>query len=262
MRIVLLVFISFLSCFSFAQERSVKLIDDKQEVKEDSRLAITSYNPIFFIYAYENTKAQYSFKYQIFSDMNLYFGFTYLLFWNFDAESKPFIDQNFNPEFFYRYTGSSYSFIDSVDFLLYGHNSNGKEGEDSRSLDFLGVQLNFRSVDIESSTFKSSLRIRYMDGFDDPNKDIQKYQGPWEYKFTLSNFARNLLYKGELIGKIYSGGKYGESFEKGAQEIGFAFRIRDIKLNPSFYIQYFHGFAESLQSYNQEQSTVRVGVLL
>lgn len=223
---------------------------------------LTSYAPVYFIYNPHSSKVQASFKYKLHRKYNLYIGYTHLILWDLAEDSRPFLDVNYNPEVFYRWKTTNKINLESVDLIPYGHVSNGKDGDDTRSLDYAGAQANFKFNLRRDRVLRTAVRVKYMGNFDQTNNTIREYSGPVELRFSLTDFSKGIIDKAELTGRLYTGGTYGEDFSRGGQEIGINFRVMGVDITPSFYLQYFHGYNESLRYFNEKEHIVRFGLLL
>lgn len=243
---------------SFAKDDPAKKIDPIKEENKDN-WNLTSYLPTYLLYHEDVSKVQASFKYKILRKKPLYLGYTHNIYWKLNEESRPIYDTNYNPELFYRFSIKN-KFLDNID-LITGHKSNGKDFEESRSFDYSGVQFN-SLYKVDNMLLTSGIRVRSTYGFDAPNADLIDYQGPFEFNFSVSQFMASTIDKAELSIRIFSGGRWGEYFGKGGQEISLAFRIMGVEITPSFIIQYYNGYNDSLQNYNQRQEVVRFGFLL
>lgn len=203
-------------------------------------------------------KFQFSFKLAVWEEplgpnSDLYFGYTQVSVWQAynDAESSPFRDTNYEPEFFV-------SFDTDVDVLGLKnravslgvvHQSNGRGSEDlSRSWN--RAYANFI---LERGPLGLSIKPWYRfpeDRDDDNNPNIERYYGYGEvraaYKYREQVFAamgrNNLRADGN----------------KGALELSWSFplgRVRGL-------VQYFAGYGETLLDYNHSQQRIGVGVML
>jgi phospholipase A1 len=145
----------------------------------------------------------------------------------------------------------------SANQLILNHQSNGRDGEFSRSWN----RIMFNSI-WERDNFVLSFMPWYRlpedkkdssgDPVGDDNPDIEKYLGNFELRGmyqvehgqTLSVMLRNNL----------------RSDNKGAVEIGYSFPIRSTKLKG--YLKYFNGYGESLIDYNHHIQSIGVGLLI
>lgn len=120
-------------------------------------LAVSVYEPIYFIVGGDdglNAKFQISLRYQLFDGSgslasrlpwidDLYLSYSQTSLWDLGELSKPFKDSSYRPRLFY----SNFDLARFFDGQLrigvetgFGHESNGKEGEDSRSFNMLYVR--------------------------------------------------------------------------------------------------------------------------
>ncbi len=128
----------------------------------------SAYKPMYFLIGSETDKSKFqlSFKYKFLNPKGglvkeykwlngLYLGYTQTSFWDLKSESAPFRDTSYKPELFFISPNvmSSQSWLNGL-FLQTGfqHESNGRDGNDSRSTNFLYTKSVF--------TFHNS-RTRY-----------------------------------------------------------------------------------------------------
>lgn len=249
-----------LSSLAYAEDKA--LPEPKAEVEERKDLFnLTYYKPVYFVYNPHSSKLQASFKYRLVRDYNLYFAYTHLILWDWHGESRPFFDVNYNPEFFYRWEFKK-KYLESIDLIPYGHTSNGRESEDSRSLDYIAVQMNFKSYVLRNLAIRSGIKLKHRYGFDSTNSEIEDYEGPLEVNLAATGFTRGFIDKGEITLKFIPGGKFANDFTKGSQEIGFSFRMMGFNITPEFYMQYFRGYNESLRYFRETENIFRVGLKL
>src|SRR3546814_15137229 len=105
-----------------------------------------------------NARFQLSFKYRLFNPTdplhpefidNLYVGYTQTSLWDLEGDSMPFIDTTFNPSIFWlsdnMWTSPSQNWRLGLNTGV-EHMSNGKSGDDSRSLNdaYLQPAINYR----------------------------------------------------------------------------------------------------------------------
>ena len=193
----------------------------------------------------------------------LNFSYTQKSFWDLCRSSYPFRESNYNPALFWQNDFSIKGF-ENIRFengYGYEHESNGRDGEVSRSWDRLFYEQNFGIGRLNpSDRFNSSHKAHYdyeagfklwaivADG--DENKDINKFLGYGEIylaKTTLNNRFKLTARKrsGRLDWYIYN--IFGSP-----------------KSGGDFYwmLQYFTGYGDSLESYNRRQSVFRLGFAL
>lgn len=220
---------------------------------------IESYKPVYFAYGEPSSKIQFSFRSQIWQNLPINFGYTQIIFWELREKSKPFEDATYNPELFYRWnpTGEKWK---ALDFGLWEHNSNGEDGDKSRSYDQMYVRGVFAKEWKRWILFFSP-KLRYIYNLDKTNRDIQDYIGPVDMDFRFVHLIDRYLEQVELILTLRPGGKFADEFKQGGYQIATTFKIRDLKLNPMFYVQYYHGYAETLINYNESVNEVRFGFM-
>ncbi len=226
----------------------------------EDRLNLSRNQPMYFAFGDPLTKVQLSFKYRLIKKQPIYFGFTQLLFWDLGEDSKPFKDITYNPEFIYTHSILENEYVKSIDFGVWEHNSNGKDGLASRSFERAYIRTNFEH-EYEKWVLRFSAKFSYIYGLDKTNKDIQDYIGPLELKFTLVEVFRGMLDKSELSLSFFPGGKYADKFSNGGFELGMSFRFGGLDIVPAFYMQYFNGYAESLINYDQRVNEFRAGFI-
>lgn len=226
--------------------------------KEDNAYLLR-HNPFYFAYGNPVSKVQLSFRTKLISDTPLYFGYTQLMFWAMNRQSLPFEDLTFNPELFYRWQVPRTKTLKSLD-MGWMHNSNGKEGQGSRSYNSLYVRMNAEH-EYKNWILRASLTGTYMHAFDDGNEDIQDFIGPLTVKVTFIQLWQAWIDKAEISLQATPAGKFAQNWQRGGYQISWAFRLGKVKLIPSFYLQYYTGYAESLLNYNQYVHAFRTGFI-
>jgi len=183
----------------------------------------------------DDLKLQYSFKYRFVEDFNLYAAFTNYMLWEIYKDSIPVKDNNFNPEFFYRFVRENKLFT-SAD-LGYVHLSNGGDGPTSRSLDRLFVRFQ-KAIRIHKRSLFASSNIYFKTlGRGRHNQDIDSFVGWWDLTVWFRNVLAQRSGDGLDLQFILAAGKHGHPFDKGSVTLGFQYRIqRWLKLNPTLYI--------------------------
>lgn len=238
-----------------------QVLKNKEALEEEDNLNLLRHNPLYFAYGEPSSKVQLSFKYRIIKDTPIYFAYTQIMFWDLREDSKPFKDSTYNPEFIYTYDFEKKIFLDNIDFGVWEHNSNGKSGDASRSFERAFVRFNF-AREFEQFLFKFSTKLGYIYGLDKTNDDIRDYISPLEFKFSFIG-----IFKGETIDRssfdirYFPGGDWAQDWGRGGYELSTSFRFGGLSIVPAFYMQYFHGYAESLINYNERVSEFRAGFI-
>jgi phospholipase A1 len=282
MKYFLIVF--FISTASFAQpNKDVRPVEDKtvtpegekpktnifipQELKQkdalekEDNINLLRHQPFYFAYGHPTSKIQVSFKYRVINDTPLYFGYSQIMFWNLGEDSRPFKDSTYNPEVIYTYDIKRKIFLDNIDFGIWEHNSNGKAGITSRSFERNYVRLNF-AREFKDLVLKFSTKLGYIHNLDKTNEDIRNYISPLELKLSLIGVFKNwAMDRSSFDIRYFPGGDHAQNWGSGGYELSTSFRFGGFSIVPAFYMQYFHGYAESLINYNQKVDEFRAGFI-
>lgn len=235
---------------------------------------ISPHLPIYFIAGIEKpaVKFQFSFKYRVYGDTStagtlnpplsgLFVGYTQRSIWDITSESSPFYDSSYMPELMYESLAPAPAGPGFLGFKWYGyqasvqHESNGKDGADSRSLNLFYVRPIF-GLDLGdrwSLLFAPKVFV-YVDNLSD-NPDLPLYRGYGEYVMGL---ARRESWSLTAMGRI------GSHFDRGSAQVDFTYPLHANFGNFASFIlvQYFTGYGESLLSYNQKSTSFRAGFSL
>lgn len=236
---------------------------------ENFRSAISSFEPIYFDLGGNggaNARFQLSFKYRLFTPNNpqkpgflddLYLGYTQTSLWDLHDKSVPFVDTTYNPSVFWRkdklwQTGDQRWYAGLASGVE--HKSNGKGGDDSRSINdaFIQPELNYRFSGGSTLTFAPRVKAYFLAG---ENPDYASYLGrvDWKLRWEQDN--------GLILDGLYQQGHHGRH----AIQIGAAWPLQRTFLNMNGYlhVQFYEGYGETLLGYNQKADPqVRVGLSL
>jgi outer membrane phospholipase A len=238
--------------------------DDDPNWQPDGRLSF--FEPMFFAVgdgSDANAKMQLSFKLRLYEPTdktsrdfvdNMYFGYTQAAFWDLTSYSKPFIDTNYMPSFFYyipntdwRVDGNAVGFAAGIE-----HESNGKDEPESRSLDVLFVRPYFDFGDTRDFHWSASPNLyAYIEK--NENSDIAKYRGYGD--FHLSYGKDNDWQAAWILRK-------GTSTEKFSAELQATYPINRWYPGVAGYLmlQAFTGYGEYLLDYSEREPwSVRIG---
>jgi phospholipase A1 len=200
-------------------------------------------------------KFQLSFKFPVVenlfdSNMDLYFAYTNLSFWqayNNDL-SAPFRETNHEPEAFLIFENDweLFGWRNSLVQIGLNHQSNGRGGSLSRSWNRLYAQLVF-----ERDKLFVGLKPWYRlpeDAEDDDNPDIDDYLGYGE--LWLGYKGGPNIYSMMLRSNSLTGGKHALQLDWSFPLFG---RFRG-------YLQYFKGYGESLIDYDADTHRLGIGL--
>jgi len=236
---------------------------------ENFRSAISSFEPIYFDLGDNdgaNARFQLSFKYRLFTPEDprnpgfldhLYFGYTQTSLWDLHDNSVPFVDTTYNPSLFWHkdkmwqtndqrwYTG-----------LATGveHKSNGKGGDDSRSLNdvFVQPELNYRFNNGSTLTFSPRVKAYFLDN---QNPDYSSYLGRVDWKLRWAQDD------GLVLDALYQQGHHGRHAVQ--LEAAWPLQRTFLHMNGYLHVQFYQGYGETLLGYNlKADPQVRVGLSL
>ena len=255
-----MLFLGLIVTESSHSEESVKeQTSEKTNTEKNENLRILYYKPIYFIYGNPLTKVQFSFRAPLFEEIPLNFAYSQIIFWELGADSKPFLDATYNPEFFYRWKVNQEA-LQTIDFGIFEHNSNGKAGEASRSYNQSYVRLNYQ---FEGQRWITRLmaKIKVLYDNDAQNSEIYNYVSPLEFGLNFSQIFDSIFDRGVASFNFHPGGRYAQDFDKGGYELGLNFHVQIFKVIPAFYVQYYHGYAETLLNYDKKVEELSAGLL-
>lgn len=253
---------------SLASDSTAQLIDPpNKEVQEaskaifgiDPKNKFSLHQPSYFIFGKENLKMQFSAKYRVAKNYNLYLGYTQVMLWDIYSQSAPFDDINYNPEIFYRLIEGDTKFIRSID-AGYLHTSNGEDGDKSRSMERVFLTTNI-ATNIGRNNLLGELRLQNIYSKSSGNKDIVDHMGFWEIKLIVTHVMVHETQRLDIEYRFFAG-KSIVNLGRGGRELGLIYRLGSENFNPAFYLQYYSGYAETLLHYNSKISQVRLGLLL
>lgn len=233
------------------------------------RNAISPYEPIYFIMGNRDgadARFQLSFKYRLLSPEDparagfmdhWYFGYTQTALWDLHSDSIPFVDTTYNPSLFWNrdilWKSRSLDWSIGLNAGL-EHRSNGKNDDDSRSLNDLYVQpaLNYRFGG--GSTLSFMPRFKYYVATD---RDMR-------YPDYLSRIDWKLRWAqddGLALSGLYRQGSEGRNAVQ--LEAAWPLRRTFLHMNGYLYAQYFRGYGETLLGYREKADpVVRFGIAL
>lgn len=178
----------------------------------------------------------------------LFFTYSQLAYWDIFQESLPFRDLNFNPTLGVgKYLVHNNRYIGGIALQL-EHESNGKDGDASRSWNKIsfGSNLYFQ----RSWMIQTKLWIPIVDG--ENNKDIVKYKG---WGFIGANYRYKDCYFGAVLTK-----RGGWNLNHNLQ-LSMSYK-HSKEANQYLFIEYYNGYGESLLDYNQFRHRIRVGFVI
>ncbi|MBB4037738.1 phospholipase A1 [Dysgonomonas hofstadii] len=181
-----------------------------------------------------------------------YFFLTYTqkAFWNVFQDSFPFRDLNFNPTLgLGRAVVRHNRFLGTV-MLQFEHESNGKDGDASRSWNKISFGTNLMFND--RWTFHAKAWIPIVDGTN--NKDIVHYSGWGSFGMEYSSPKRK--YNASLFINKRGGVNLNAN-------IVANFSVRLFSDDSQYlFLEYYNGYGESMLDYKQYRQRLRLGIVI
>jgi outer membrane phospholipase A len=228
--------------------------------------------PVYFVYGggEQAMKFQLSFDYRLATKAfgrdeqetvaTLLLGYTQRSLWDIDGKSSPFYDTSYMPELVIS-TEAPMPRNPDQRFTWLGlrsgfqHESNGKDGLDSRSLNIFYVRPRFVIGTLKSwSLFVLPEAHVYIGDLSD-NRLIKDYRGYGKLRFYFGRNDGPSLMVSTWAGK---------SFDHGSFQLDLAvpLHLRWLNVESFFYAQYFDGYGESLLAYTRKSDAFRMGFAL
>lgn len=217
------------------------------------------YKPNFFIFGKDNAKVQFSFKARPTQAIPLYLAYTQLMLWNIFSRSAPMEDINYNPEVFYRWQLGDSEALSWLDFEFFEHESNGVDGDASRSWNRGGLRYS-SVIHLPNSPQYIQWSVKAWVPYATENVKRWKYRGFMEFNFTLENPFGDSIGENDITLRYYPGGASGFDPIHGGQEL--TLRVRPVKKNylPLIMLQLFHGYGEFMLKETEEVLGFRAGI--
>jgi outer membrane phospholipase A len=236
-------------------------------------LAVSVYEPVYFILGGDdglNAKFQISLRYRLFDGRgqlaeklpwidDLYLSYSQTSLWDLGDLSKPFRDSSYRPRLFF----SNYDLGRLLDGRLRlgieagaGHESNGKEGEESRSFNMLYARPVLTFGDPEGlRAYLAPLIHNYIS--EDENPNIQHYRGYVDWLFGFGS-------KGGL--DFSATARRGTRSDYGSVELNASYPLSKLSggdLTGWLMLQYFGGYGESLLDFDRKlDAQFRLGIAI
>ena len=225
--------------------------------------------PVYFVVGPRggwNARFQLSFKYRLFDPgsgfgaqrpwlSGLYFGYTQTSFWDLESASKPFRDTNYRPSLFWKWErADDRTWIDGARLGI-EHESNGRGGEDSRSINiaFVRPEWRWRRDDGRMLEFTPKL-YAYLNKSENP--DIPAYRGHVDWRVRYDSGAQWIA---TAVARVGNAGH-------GSLLVDLSRRTRDVRVGPLsgyLHLQFFDGYGETIVDYNvRRKAQIRIGLAI
>jgi phospholipase A1/A2 len=236
---------------------------------------ISAHEPVYVLMGPRdgiNARFQLSFKYRLFETKGkfdnwlpglsgFHVAYTQNSIWDLADDSEPFRDSSYRPSFFYQWEANQpgSSVLKTIQTGI-EHESNGKDGDDSRSFFTFFVQPLWRFDFRENEDMNSRNGFHFAAGpkfqiyhWTDDNPDIHRYRGYTDLHLRAGYDT------GWLLTSILRRGSTG----KGSAQFDMSFPVKqtsDPNTGGFFHVQYFSGYGESFLEYNvRRKSQIRAG---
>lgn len=176
--------------------------------------------------------------------------YTQKTLWNVFQESMPMRDLNFNPGIGWTFPFFSKGRYAGKLTLLLEHESNGRDGEASRSWN--KVSLSASTIIDQWLMVHGKVWIPIIDSGN--NKDILRYSGIFQSGVVINTPDRKFIWSLMLTKRA----RWNLSCNVTAE---FSWRIWK-KSNQYFFVQFYNGYGENLLDYNVYRSRIRAGIVI
>ena len=232
-----------------------------ETVVQPEQPALTTNEPMYFLVSPDadlSARFQLSFKYRLFERGRgfgslipvlggLHFGYTQTSIWDLGEPSAPFRDTSYRPSLFYDWPVRFAT--DSRQALTWRggleHESNGRDGDRSRSMNTVFVQMDWRYRLSDLNTLGLKPKVwGYVEKGDNP--DIEDYRG-------FAQLETSFWHKDWKAAVLIRRGKAG----KGSTQTDLSYPLKGLFPRAGggfFHMQYFDGEGDTLLEYNQARA--------
>jgi len=188
----------------------------------------------------------------------LYFGYTQTSLWDLSTSSAPFRDTSYRPSLFYQWETAPLPDSENRWLMQLGveHESNGRDGDNSRSINTAFMRMDWRHQLNDEGLYFGAIPKLWTYLEKDDNPDMQYYRGYGELGLR---FGYEKSWLGQLSLRRGVGGKGSTQFD-----LSVPLSSRILSDTGSFlHFQYFEGQGETLLDYDRaRQPQLRVGISL
>lgn len=224
--------------------------------------------PVYFIYGsgkHAAAKFQFSFNYRLGtiqwaddSTSRIQLGYTQRSLWDIRGRSSPFYDTSYMPELSIDKMASLpqksdrfFTYIGTMGGLK--HESNGRDGIDSRSLNtiYLRTGLAFGSLDSWHLILAPEV-FGYVSDLGD-NENIKDYRGYGRFRAVFGKTNGPSLLATMWAGRDFDHLTY-------QLDLSYPLRTHFMKIESFLLLQYFNGYGESIKDYDRKSDALRFGI--
>lgn len=227
--------------------------------------------PIYFLYgggAEQAAKFQFSFDYRLATlrvseaerpaISSLRLGYTQRSLWDIEADSSPFYDTSYMPEI--AVVMELPQPVSPARWLTwmgvrggFQHESNGRDGDDSRSMNRAYFRVRFILGSLASWYAVMLPEVHAYIGDLGANPRIKDYRGYGRLQLYVGHGDLFALRLNTWAGKDIDHPSY-------QLDLTYPLQLRWLNLESFLQVQYFDGYGESLRAYDQKSQAVRFGV--
>jgi outer membrane phospholipase A len=141
------------------------------------------------------------------------------------------------------------------------HESNGKEGADSRSWN-RGYLRFLDNLQLDTNAFWWSAKLAIPYNVEATTKNLPRQRGNLEFQIGARdfNFLRKIFDLNELVIRLYTGGHTRMNPFLGGQELTYRQKENGRSFLLPLYLQVFHGYGENLLDAEEERWGIRGGI--
>ncbi len=239
------------------------------EPKEDR--TISANEPLYFIVGSSDerdfdARFQISFKYRPFDPdariskfipfaSNLYFAYTQTSIWDLGGESSPFKDTSYRPSIYYNWAESGKGWNPNSWKFGLEHESNGRDGDNSRSMNIAFVQPSWR-LDYSGGKYFNFMPKFYAYLEKSDNTDMHHYRG---YVDWIARYGRD---DAAILTAMYRQGTSG--YAQGQLDLSYPISDKIFGRTGTFlHFQLLGGYGETLIDYDRRSDVqLRMGLSL
>jgi outer membrane phospholipase A len=229
---------------------------------------LSTYTPIYAVYGPgtdSDARIQIGFKYQLFGEAGdvgrgapwangIHFGYSQRIFWDLGKKSSPFRNVEYLPELFYLLpSGAIGRGVELGGQVGIRHESNGRDGLDSRSLNTIYVQPIATAL-LGDYTVSVGPRVWAYVGSLEDNPRIKRYRGNTG---LLAEIGKPDSWRLSTTTRVNFASGKGSFDAEASYPLN---RLFDTSLNLYVFGQGFVGYGENLFDFDRRATRLRIGV--
>lgn len=247
---------------------------DRRSAQDRILSRLSAHEPLYFAVGFHertNAKFQYSFAYQFFNPdaalvrkatwlEGVHFGFSQTSVWDLESDSAPFLDSTYRPALFWRDKQVDRWSSEGLAIGMeagFEHESNGKDGDESRSVNIVYAKPSWDWSFAGTTHFVVEPKVWAYLSVGDENHDIDEYRGHFNLRLEA--------YDDHGFGAS-SDMRLGQDSDHGYLQVDLTYPMRRILFGDFegfLFVQYFNGWGESIIAFDQKTpAQVRVGFAL